>query len=588
MVETAVRDFDVAVIGGGVGGATIAAILARHDVRVVIIEASSHPRFAIGESTVPDTTLGLRNLALHYDVPELANLATHGAVRRFVSPASGVKRSFVFAHHREGEPFRAEECNQFPTASPPFGPDSHFFRQDIDAYMYQVALSYGATGVAQSPVTGVDFDDDGATVHTLRDGDYRAKYVIDAGGMKSVLADQLDLRIEPPYRTRSRSIFNHFVDVEPFDKIAPPQAQHKLLSPFHQGTMHHIFDGGWAWIIAFDNHANSPSKLCSVGINLDIDKYPKLEGESPEDEFWRHVARFPDFQRQMANAKAVRPFTASSRNQFSSKQLIGDRWILLPHASDFIDPLFSSGLSVTFMAIQALGHRLIDAVRKDDYSTEQFEYIETWVKTSFDLYDRLVYNSYLAFGDFKLWNAWSRVWTLHSLYSAINQLNVTFAYKRSKDKKVFERFEQAPFRGVQSVDDPKLRELLRSFEGIMEQYRKQEIDSPEAQRLLHIELRASGLTPGNTKLLDPENRAPGGPLTIAAMGGTADWAMKKGPAHVRDNYFGNNDIRLGAIFKEAVAHYAADRRRGGVTTRRAVRDIFTSWNGDWKKSGPVK
>lgn len=586
MVGNRTREFDVAVVGGGVGGATIAAILARHDVRVVMLEAGSHPRFAIGESTVPDATLGLRNLALRYDVPELANLSSHGAVRRFVSPASGVKRSFVYAHHREGEPFRAEECNQFPTAAPPFGPDSHFFRQDIDAYVYQVALKYGAEGVTHAPVTGVDFDDDGATVHTVNNGDYRTKYVIDAGGMKSVLADQLDLRIEPPFRTRSRTIFNHFIGVEPFDKIAPPHAQHKLLSPFHQGTLHHVFKGGWAWVIAFDNHATSTSQLCSVGINLDLDEYPKQDGESAEDEFWRHVARFPDFKRQMSNAKPVRPYIGSTRNQFSSKQLVGDRWCMLPHASDFIDPLFSSGLSVTFMAIQALGHRLIDAVRKDDFSTEQFEYIETWVKTSFDYFDRLAYNAYLAFGDFKLWNAWARVWTVCSLYSAISQLNVTFAYQRSKDMSVFDRFEQAPFRGVQSVDNPHCMELLRASEEAMQRYRDHEIASVEAQRLIYAALRASGLAPGPTKLLDPESRTPGGPLTIAAMGKTADWAMKKGPAHVRDNYFGNNDIRVGAIVKEAVLHYGADRRRGGLTKRRAFRDMFRNWNDDWKSLGP--
>ncbi len=579
------RDFDVAVVGGGVGGATIAAILARHDVRVVMLEAGSHPRFAIGESTVPDSTLGLRNLALRYDVPELANLASHGAVRRHVSPASGVKRSFVYAHHREGEPFRAEECNQFPTAAPPFGPDSHFFRQDIDAYVYQVALKYGAEGLTHTPVTGVDFDADGATVNTSTAGAFRVKYVIDAGGMRSVLADQLDLRVEPPFRTRSRTIFNHFVGVEPFDNIAPPRSEHKLLSPFHQGTLHHVWKGGWAWVIAFDNHAGSTSQLCSVGISLDLDEHPKQEGESAEDEFWRHVARFPDFKRQMSSARAVRPYVASARNQFSSRQVIGDRWCLLPHASDFVDPLFSSGLSVTFMALHALGHRLIDAVREDDFSTERFDYIQTWVKKSFEYFDALAYNSYLAFGDFELWNAWARVWTICSLYSAISQLNLTFAFQRTKDVCVFKRFEQAPYRGVQSVDNPECMELLRVSDAAMQLYRSGEISSAETQRRIYKALSDSGLTPATTALLDPKSRTPGGVLTMLSMARTATWAMKSAPAHVRDPYFGNNDISGGAILVEAVRHLAEDGKRGGTTTRQAVRDMFVSWNDDWRSVG---
>lgn len=43
-------DFDVAIIGSGLAGSSLGAILARHGQRVIIFEAKSHPRFAIGES----------------------------------------------------------------------------------------------------------------------------------------------------------------------------------------------------------------------------------------------------------------------------------------------------------------------------------------------------------------------------------------------------------------------------------------------------------------------------------------------------------------------------------------------------------
>lgn len=91
------------------------------------------------------------------------------------------------------------------------------------------------------------------------------------------------------------------------------------------------------------------------------------------------------------------------------KQVVGDRWCLLPHASDFIDPLFSSGLAVTVMILNALGHRLIDAVRNNCFSTERFSYVQEWTKLSFDYYDKLVSASYTSFDSFELWNAWFRV-----------------------------------------------------------------------------------------------------------------------------------------------------------------------------------
>ncbi|MYS71104.1 NAD(P)-binding protein, partial [Streptomyces sp. SID5926] len=125
------RVFDVAIVGGGIGGTMLGAVLARHGVRVLLLEGSGHPRFAIGESTVPETTFGLRVLARRYDVPELDHLATNAALRRHVSSNSGVKRNFSFIYHREGEPTRPDECTQYPTWGPPLGPDSHYFRQDV-------------------------------------------------------------------------------------------------------------------------------------------------------------------------------------------------------------------------------------------------------------------------------------------------------------------------------------------------------------------------------------------------------------------------------------------------------------------------
>src|ERR1700744_4054925 len=49
----ATQDCDVLVIGGGPAGATIAALLAEHGRRVILLEKDRHPRFHIGESLLP-------------------------------------------------------------------------------------------------------------------------------------------------------------------------------------------------------------------------------------------------------------------------------------------------------------------------------------------------------------------------------------------------------------------------------------------------------------------------------------------------------------------------------------------------------
>jgi FADH2 O2-dependent halogenase len=574
------RVFDVAVIGGGIGGTMLGAILARHGVRVLLLEGSGHPRFAIGESTVPETTFGLRVLARRYGVPEIEHLATNGALRRHVSSNCGVKRNFGFVYHREGEPTRAKECTQYPTWGPPLGPDSHYFRQDVDAYMFHVAVSYGATAYTHTLVDDVKFEEDGATIVTREKGTFQASYVVDAGGMRAILPERLGLRQEPPYRTRSRTIYTHMVNVHPFDTVAPPREEHGMPSPFSQGTLHHLFEGGWFWVIPFDNHSASTSELCSVGVNLDIDRYPRPEGVSAEEEFWRHVRRFPSVARQFEHARPVRPYVATDRTQFSTRQVVGDRWCLLPHASDFIDPLFSSGLAVTVMSLNALGHRLIDAVRRNDFATERFAYLETWIKRMFRFYDDLVSCSYISFDDFELWNAWNRVWTITTLYGTNAQNQAAVKFEKTGDRAVFDALESPPYRGLQGVDNPWVERLFDQSRDAMLAYRDGRLTRDQVIARIFGLLRESELCPDVWGTLDPEDRCPSGVFTLWPLMRILLWGKFRSPRHVRGSYFTGGG-RM--VAREAVEAYTTSVRHGGSVVRQTVRDSWVNWNRDWAR-----
>lgn len=580
MTETRTdRRHDVIIVGGGIGGSTLAAILARHGVRVLMVEAGGHPRFAIGESTVPETIMGLRNLAIRYDVPEIGDLSAHGTLSRKVSSGSGVKRNFSFVYHCEGRRSGSAEYTQYPTWGPPIGPDSHFFRQDVDAYMYQVALSYGAVGLTHTPVTDVVLDDDGVVVTTDGAGQFEASYIVDAGGMRSILGSALSLRVEPSYRTRSRSIFSHFTDVRPFDEVVGDEMRTTAVSPFSQGTLHHLFERGWAWVIPFDNFPGSTSRLCSVGISLDIDRYPADPALAPEEEFWHHVSRFPDFQAQMAEAKAVRPFTSSARNQFASRDVVGNRWCLLPHASDFIDPLFSSGLAVTVMILNALGHRLIDAVRTDRFDAERFTYVQEWTKLSFDYYDKLVSASYVSFDSFALWNAWFRVWTIGTLYGVNGQMEASFGFDVSRNRAAFDMLETKPYRGIQGIDNPVINGMFTRALAAIDEYEAGLITSAEAERAIYAALTDSELVPGFWKTLDADSRCPSGAFTLLSMSRILAWGKYRSPEHVRGRYFTSG---FGPVMREAARYYGATVKHGVRESNHAIRDMVTSRNTDWK------
>jgi len=83
-------DYSVAILGSGIAGSTLANILARHGHSVVLIDSGSHPRFALGESTIGETTYLLKLLAERFDVPELAHVSSFEGVRSHVTSACGV------------------------------------------------------------------------------------------------------------------------------------------------------------------------------------------------------------------------------------------------------------------------------------------------------------------------------------------------------------------------------------------------------------------------------------------------------------------------------------------------------------------
>ena len=181
--------YDCIILGSGIGGSMLGAILARHGLQVLLLDSVAHPRFAIGEATTPDTNLRLKLLSGKYDLPEIGHLSAFEPLRDNVSPACGVKRAFSFLYHREGQEQRPLESQQYPTRAPPMGADCHFFRQDTDAYMLSVALNYGCQVRQSTQVKDLEFEEDCVHLTTNHGERITTKYVVDAAGFRSPLAD---------------------------------------------------------------------------------------------------------------------------------------------------------------------------------------------------------------------------------------------------------------------------------------------------------------------------------------------------------------------------------------------------------------
>lgn len=462
--------YDVAILGSGMSGPIIASILAKHGARVVMIDKQPHPRFAVGESTIPHTSLLLSILAERYGVPELENIAHPERVAEHVAPSSGIKRSFGFAYHREGQPHDPREAHQFGTASKD---ESHLFRQDVDAYLTWVAMSYGAELRTGKLIKDVDIDDDRATVEMEGGESIRARYVVDGTGWRSVLADKFELRENPcSIEHRTRCLFTHMLGVGEFMEGESPMAL-----PWSKSTLHHCFDGGWIWVIPFNNYAPSRNPLVSVGLTIDLDRFPKT-GVEPEAEFRQFLARFPSVVPQFADARAVRPWVSTDRLQYMSTRSCGYRFALMAHSAAFTDALFSRGLINTFTVIYKLLDPLMAALDDGDFSQERFEPMNPLVRGAVDFSDKMAWCSYAAWSDFDLWDAWLRVWGCGTLLTEFRIMDHLARYSESHDLDDLRGEATKP--AFSDFEDPDYGSLFREAVATMKRYKKGEIASDAA------------------------------------------------------------------------------------------------------------
>lgn len=484
-------DYDVAILGSGIAGSTLGAVLARGGAKVLLADAGTHPRFAVGESMIPQMIAWLQLIAARFDVPELEALADATTINEKVSNTFGRKRHFGFQMHRPGREPDPAEGHQFviPDA---LTSASHLFRQDSDAYLFRVAVGYGCDTRQQWRVADIGLADDGVTLTGADGHAVRARYLVDASGFRSPVADKLGLREEPArFKHHSRSLFTHMVGVRPFDDVVDVPEDSRPAVPWHDGTLHHVFERGWFWVIPFDNHPLSRNPLCSVGVTLDPRLYPKPADLTPAEEFAFLAARFPAVERQFAQARTVREWVSTGRLQYSSSRTVGHRWCMMSHAAGFLDPLYSRGMSNTFEIINALAPRVLAALEDDDFSDERFRHVEELEQGLLEHNDTLVNCSFISFSHFRLWDAVFRVWGSGNTPGAMRINNALRAFRTDRDPAVFDALEKVPHTGLWWPDSDAFKALLDETAGACEAFEDDLIDGDTAADRILEHLRAS-------------------------------------------------------------------------------------------------
>lgn len=124
--------------------------------------------------------------------------------------------------------------------------------------------------------------------------------------------------------------------------------------PLDDAALHHVFPGGWIWILRFNNG------LTSAGAALTDPVAAGLNEMAPAAAWDRLLATLPSVRNQFRTAGAVLPLVRAPHLAFRSRQVCGPRWAILPPAAGVIDPLLSTGFPLTLLGIG----RLLDLLER--------------------------------------------------------------------------------------------------------------------------------------------------------------------------------------------------------------------------------
>lgn len=306
---------DVLIIGAGPAGSVAAGLLRKRGIDVLVIEKETFPRFSIGESLLPQSMAYIEEAGMLQAVVEAGFQYKNGA-------------AFVRGDRYTDFDFR----DKFSAG---WGTTYQVQRARFDDVLIREAQKQGAEVRFKHQVSAVDLEGEQPCV-TVRDPDgkayqVRARFLLDASGFGRVLPRLLDLESPSNFPVRS-AIFTHVEDRIPlgtFDRNKIRVSVH----PEHVDV--------WYWTIPFSDGR------CSQGVVAEkrfLDQYTGTETERLR----ALVGEEPGLAKLLANANWDTPARQIAGYSANVKSLWGKGYALLGNAGEFLDPVFSSGVTIAF------------------------------------------------------------------------------------------------------------------------------------------------------------------------------------------------------------------------------------------------
>lgn len=362
-MSTAILHSDVIIIGAGPAGAVAAALLRQHGYRVLMLEKQHFPRFSIGESLLPQCMEFIEQAGMLEAVEAASFQFKNGAVFHF----AGQDVEFDFR-----EKF-----------SPGWGATFQVQRGRFDQILARQAELAGADVRYGHEISAVDFNGEEPVLQVTNDQgqqfEARARFVLDASGFGRVLSRALELETPSDFPVRA-SLFTHIED-----RIdAPGYDREKILI-----TVHPSHRDVWFWLIPFaDGRA-------SIGVVATPAFLANYQG-TPVERLTRIVNEDDNLRALLAHCQWDTPAREITGYSSNVRRLWGPGYALLGNAAEFLDPVFSSGVTIAMKSASlAAGvlHRQLQGQDVDwetDYAAplkqgvDTFRtYVEAWYDGTF-------------------------------------------------------------------------------------------------------------------------------------------------------------------------------------------------------------
>jgi 1H-pyrrole-2-carbonyl-[peptidyl-carrier protein] chlorinase len=352
-------DFDIGIIGGGPAGATMASYLSQAGLSCVVLESALFPRPHVGESLIPATTPVLR------DIGALAKVDAAGFPRKYGAAWTSATESriptmgFQLSHG-----FRAAEVlfSERDQANVTQDYTYHVDRGKFDLLLLQHAESLGATVYEGIRVQQADVSEKSPRItFTMgrKEVGIRVRMVVDASGRSTFLGRRLGLKVPDP-------VFNQYAIHSWFDGLD----RSALAAQREQADFIFIhflpISDTWVWQIPITD------TVTSVGVVTQKKHFAAAE-QDWEGFFWSCIDSRPDLAAALRRSERVRPFRPEGDYSYAMRAICGDRWLLVGDAARFVDPIFSSGVSVALNGARIASYDILAAAEKGDFSRAAFE-----------------------------------------------------------------------------------------------------------------------------------------------------------------------------------------------------------------------